>query len=113
MAGHAVSIHKVQGSTLDYMKGDLDCSAQINRLVPVAQSQTYTLLSCTKSRDKVKLLNFKPSYIKVNDEALKEINQMRAEAMLSWKPLAEILSYLKLSLLNIRSLNGHIAHFLA
>ena len=44
---------------------------------------------------------------------MKENNQMRAEAMLSWRHLAEILLHLKLSLLNVRLLNGHIAFFLA
>ena len=52
------------------MKYGLDCSTQTNRLVPIAQDQTYTLLSRAKSRDKVKLLNFKSSYIKVIGEAL-------------------------------------------
>ena len=49
------------------MKGDLDCSTQTSKLVPIAQSQTYTPLSCANSRFKVKLLNFKQSYIEVND----------------------------------------------
>ena len=65
---------QTQVRTLDYMKGDLGRSTQTNRLVPIAQDQTNTLLSCPKSTDKVKLLNFKPTYIKVNDEALKEAN---------------------------------------
>ena len=60
------------------MKGDLDCSTQTNRLVPIARDQTYTLLSHAKSRKKLKLLNFKPSYIEVSGEALKELNRMRA-----------------------------------
>ena len=52
------------------MKGDIERSTLTNRLVPIAQSQTYTLLSRAKSRDKVKILYFKPSYIKANEEAL-------------------------------------------
>lgn len=56
--------------TLDYMKDDIDRSTLTNRLVPIAQSQTYTLLSRAKSRDNVKILHFKPSYIKANEEAL-------------------------------------------
>ena len=38
---------------------------------------------------------------------------MRAEAVFYWKHRAEMLSSLKISLLNIPSWNGHIAHFLA
>ena len=68
------------------MKGDLDFSSQTNRLVPIAQGQTYTLLSRAKSRDKVKRLNFKPSYIKVSDKAFKEMNRMK-----TWKHSAEML----------------------
>ena len=49
------------------MKSDLDRSTHTNRLVPIAQCQTYTLLSRAKSRDKVKLWNFKPSYKKMNN----------------------------------------------
>ena len=96
------------------MKGDIDRSTLTNRLVPIAQSQIYTLLSRAKSRDKVKILYFKPSYIKSNEEVLKEMSRIRAKAMFSLKHPAEMLwSILKLSLLNIRSWNGHISHFLA
>ena len=37
---------------------------------------------------------------------------MRDEARVSWKHLAEMLLSLKISLLNIKSWNYHIAHFL-
>ena len=44
--GHMTTIHKTQGSILDYMKVDLEHSSQTNRLVPIAQGQTYTLVFC-------------------------------------------------------------------
>ena len=47
--GHAITIHKAQGSILDYMKGDLGGSARASRLLPIAQGQTCTLVSCAKS----------------------------------------------------------------
>ena len=41
----------------------------------------------------MKPLNFIPSYIKFSDEALKEMNWMRAEALFSWKHTVETLSF--------------------
>ena len=43
-----------------------------------------TLLSHTKSRDKVLLLNFDPEHIKVNESALKEMVRMRQKSVFSW-----------------------------
>ena len=77
--GHAIAIHKAQSSTLDYMKSDLDSSTQAKSSDGTAQCYTCNLLKCAKSRDKVKLFNFKPSYY----EALNEINWMRAKTMFS------------------------------
>ena len=62
------------------MKSDLDSSTQAKSS---AQCYTCNLLKCAKSRDKVKLFNFKPSYIKDDYEALNEINWMRAKTMFS------------------------------
>ena len=68
-------IHKAQGSTYYYMKGNIGHSVNSNkRLVLRSQGQTNTLLSLVKSRGKGKRLNFKPSYTKVIDNALKELN---------------------------------------
>ena len=53
------------------MKCDLDHSTKTNRLIPIAQGQTYSLLSCAKSKGKVKPVNFITSHIKINDKALK------------------------------------------
>ena len=76
--GHVKMIHKAQGSTYYYMKGNIGHSVNSNkRLVLISQGQTNTLLSLVKSRGKGKRLNFKPSYTKVIDNALKELNWMR------------------------------------
>ena len=100
------------------MKGDLDRTTQ-NQLqsgkkykVPICQGLLYTLLSRAKSRDKLKLLNFEPDQIKVNQPALHEMDRMRKESVFSWQnPLMEM-SGNKMCLFNIRSWNAHIEHFL-
>ena len=55
---HAITIHKSQGSTLEYMIGDLNQTTKTgDRKVPVKEGQFYTLLSRAKNRDNIKLLN--------------------------------------------------------
>ena len=116
--GHAITVHKSQGSTLEYMKGDLDqTTGKKSRSgkeykAPISQGQFYTLLSRAKSRYKVQLLNFEPDHIKVNVPALEEMDRMRKESVFSWQhPLMEK-SGSKMCLFNIRSWNAHIEGFL-
>ena len=45
---HAGTVHKAQGQTLTYMKGDLDRSTGKSRQCPVAPGLFYTLLSRAK-----------------------------------------------------------------
>ena len=64
---HAMTIHKSQGSTLEYMRGDLDQTSKNERYrAPIGQGMLYTLLSRAKSRDKLQLLNFEEKHIKTN-----------------------------------------------
>ena len=116
--GHAITVHKSQGSTLEYMKGDLDRTtgkqSQTGKeyKVPICQGQLYTLLSRAKSRDKLQLLKFEPGHIKVNVPALEEMDRMREESVFSWQhPLMEM-NGSKMCLFNIVSWNAHIEHFL-
>ena len=54
-----MTIHKSQGSTLEYMLGDLDGTTEKGpNCASVRPGQLYTLLSRAKTRDKVKLLKF-------------------------------------------------------
>ena len=117
--GHAITVHKSQGSTLVYMQDDLNQSTGKktatgkNYQQPISQGQFYTLLSRAKSRDKVLLLNFEPENIKVNESALDEMVRMRNESLFSWQhPLIE-LNGISMCLFNIRSWNVHLEHFLS
>ena len=73
---HVITVHNSQGSTLNYMKGDLSRSTGKKTATgktyqqPISQGQFYTHLSCAKSRDKILLLNFDPEQFKLNESAL-------------------------------------------
>ena len=85
--GHAITVHKSQGSSLNYMEGDLSRSTGKKTATgktyeqPISQGQFYTFLSRAKSRDKVLLLNFDPEQIRVNKPALEEMVLMRQESV--------------------------------
>ena len=81
---HAITIHKSQGSTLEYMRGDLNqTSGNETRSAPIGQGMLYTLFSRAKSRNKLKLFNFKENQIGVNKYAVAEMEQLRNECVLS------------------------------
>ena len=77
--GHAINVHKSQGSTLAYMQVDLNRSAGMktattkNYQQPISQGQLYTLLFCAKNHEKVLLMNFEPEDIMVSEFALEEM----------------------------------------
>ena len=89
--GHAITVHEFQGSTLNYMKGDLSRSTGKKTATgktyqqPISQGQLYTLLPRATCRDKVLLLNSDPELIKVNESALAEMVRMRQESVFSWQ----------------------------
>ena len=81
--GHAITPYKSQGSTLNYIKGNLSWSTRKKTGTgktyqqPISRVQFYSLLSCAKNPDKVLLLNFDPEQINVNESALEDMVQMR------------------------------------
>ena len=106
---YTITIHKSQGSALEFIVGDLSCATDKG---PIAASvnwgQVYALLSRATSRGKIKLVNFEPKHLKSNHEAKKEIERMSKESGLVWKhPLTEISGYV-IYLLNIRSWKAYI-----
>ena len=111
----ATTIHKAQGSTLEYASGDLDQTTRSGKgLAPVGQGLLYTLLSRATSSDKIHLQNFIPErHIVVNSEAKKAMEEMRKNKVLSLVHPLEEMNSENLSLYNIRSWNLHINHFLS
>ncbi|XP_066914113.1 ATP-dependent DNA helicase pif1-like [Clytia hemisphaerica] len=111
----ATTIHKAQGSTLEYASGDLDQTTGTDKgLAPVGPGLLYTCLSRATSSDMIQLLNFKPEkHIVVNSKAIEAMEEMRTNHVLSiMHPLKEMNSQ-NLCLFNIRSWNLHINHFLS
>ena len=113
--GHAITVHEFQGSTLNYMKGDLSRSTGKKTATgktyqqPISQGQFYTLISHVESCDKVLLLNFDPEKIKVNKSALEEMVRMRQESVFSWQhPLKSFNGTTKR-----RACNAHLTQFLS
>ena len=117
--GHAITVHKSQGSTLVYMQDDLNRSTGKktatgkNYQQPISQHQFYTLLSRAKNCDKVFLFNFEPEDVKVNELTLDEVVRMRNKSLFFWQhPLIE-LDGISMCLFIIRSWNVHLEHFLS
>ena len=114
VTAHALTIHKSQGSTMQYMTGDMDRTTKTgSRSTPIYPGQFYTLLSRARSRDTVRILNFNKDNIIVSEIVKAEMKRMRRDCVFSWKhPLLEI-EGTKICLLNIVSWNLHIPHFLS
>ena len=116
VVAHALTIHKSQGGTFDYIEANFDLStASANPLkkTPVNSGQCYTALSRGKTSEGTKLVNFHECVIKVNARALLEIARMKKEKPLDTTHPVNSLSGTILSLLNIRSWNKHFEHFLS
>ena len=115
VVAYAITVHKSQGATFQYMEADLDRSSiNPNRLTPLNPGQFYTLLSRGKESGGTKLSNFHEDNIKVNKKALMEIERLRTESLLNpMHPLSTFVSESVISLLNMRSWNLHLSHFLS
>ena len=95
---HAITVHKSQGNTFEYMMGDMyRTSDKITskgkpRHVNVQPGQFNMMLSRGKSKDRVSLSNFNEDQIKVNLSALEEMYRMRDSALFSWNHPLQIIS---------------------
>ena len=113
-AAHAMTIHKAQGSTLEYFSGDLDRSCKTPKYkAKIEPGLFYTLLSRATSSDKVRLVNFEENVIKCNEKAKIEMQRLRETSVLSCNhPLKEMRGNV-ICLHNIRRWDKHIGHFLS
>ena len=78
---HAITIHKSQGSTYEYMLGNMDTTSKGKRPVSVQPGQGYTLLSRAQHRERIALKNFNANMLNVNVPALKEMERLRKYSM--------------------------------
>ena len=103
----AITIHKSQGGTYDYMYGFID--NKFNK-----PGMAYTMLSRAKTRSGLQLDNFKCSLIKTNQKALQEIERLRKESPLEINHSLLTMKGPNVFLLNIeRSWNSQIVNVLA
>ena len=98
------------------MVADFDRATRNERVKLVVQpGHAYTALSRGEDRDRIVVKFFDPSNIKVNKNALKEMERLRNGKLLRniWCHPLEKKTGCILSLLNIRSWNLHIKHFIS
>ena len=109
-----MTIHKAQGSTLEYFSGDLDRSCKTPKYkAKIEPGLFYTLLSRATSSDKVRLVNFEENVIKCNEKAKIEMQRLRETSVLSCNhPLKEMRGNV-ICLHNIRRWDKHIGHILS
>ena len=111
---HAITIHKSQGSTYEYMVVDMNTTGDEGGKGKsgMKPGQAYTGLSRCKTLEGLALRNFDMSKVKVNEPALKEMERLRDHCKLKFvHPLQKEGDNL-ISLLNIRSWAKHVDHFL-
>ena len=66
---YRTTIHKFQGSTLEYILGNLNCATNKGpKIAPVYRGPVYTLLSHETCCRKIKVSNFGLKQIKCNHE---------------------------------------------
>ena len=114
LLAHAITIHKTQGSTQNYMTGDLNRETIGGKYqCPIMKGLAYTLLSRTSKRSLIRVVNFDRNMIKHNDKALKEMELMAIDRPFVFVHPLEKLCGTKICLNNLRGWQAHIEHFLS
>ena len=87
------------------MTGDLDqTSRNKNWKAPVCDGMLYTMLSRAKSCDRHKVLHFFENQIKVNSDAVLEMERMGEKCVLDCtRPLVQMHNSINICLFNVRS----------
>ena len=104
MLAWGMTVHKAQGSTYEYMIGNM------NSTYPPKPGQMYTMFSRVKSRSGLQLIAFDQTKIKVNKSALKEMERLKDSMQLNYKWPIEDFSekhIIAIGHINIRSLKSH------
>ena len=99
----ALTAHKAQGSTYNYMIADFQKPPGYKT---TPQGLGYTMLSRATCSKNIKLLNFTINNITVNKSALSEIERMRSESLFKCDELQT--NRMSVRHLNIRSLKAHL-----
>ncbi|KAK3086403.1 hypothetical protein FSP39_017935 [Pinctada imbricata] len=102
---YALTAHKSQGSTYEYMIADFPRLTKS----PPPQGLAYTMISRATSRQGIKLVNFNMKDIKVNKNASEEMTRMKTESILNSTNLLieKNPGNLTVGHVNIRSLSKH------
>ena len=109
----ASTIHKWHGSTMEYMKGDMDRTTKISsRTTPIYRGQCCTLLSRDRSSESVRIFNFDRASIVVGEPIKSEMERLRRDCVFSWRHLVTQNVSMKVCLLNIVSWNLYFQHIL-
>ena len=109
---HAITMHKAQGSTLDYVIGNLDCDGGKN--IVSSPGFIYTLITRVRNRQSLRLNGFKPCMIKIQVKAHIEIERLKTNQQLNYiHPLSEIENENVVLLFNLVSYQKHIKHLIS
>ena len=110
-----MTAHKSQGSTIEYFVADLDRTQAPGKKknYNVTEGMFYTMLSRGKERKNIKLANFAKDCIKVNKNAVTEMERMRKESLLDCSHPLKKMSRPSICYLNIVKWSKHIEHFLS
>ena len=105
-AAHAITTHKSQGQTYQYVIADFDRATRIGRgKSPINCGQIYTAISMGEAKKRSLIKKFDPNTIRVTKGVLDEMERLRNGNLLTdvWKHPLQCKSGFVLSLLNIRS----------
>ena len=112
---HAITIHKSQSATYKYLVVDFNLESKGIQDCDFKQGQQYTAFSRGEERKRIIVKNFDPAKkILTNRKALKEMERLKDGHLLkdiTSHPLEEKKGCV-VTLLNIRSWNYHIEHFI-